>query len=199
MPHIDHSGNANAACKAGGRSGGIATAIARAAGLRLMAFDVDGVLTDGTIWYSTEGDAFKGYSTLDGHGLKMLQMAGIEVAIISGRRSRSLELRCQNLGVARLYQGVEDKRGQLDGLLAELSLTREQAGYMGDDVVDLPILRACGFSATTADGHPLVREHVDVVTVRGGGRGAARDVCDLILAAQGRLDALHARYLSDPA
>lgn len=162
-----------------------------------MAFDVDGVLTDGTIWYSADGDALKGFSTLDGHGLRMLQMAGIELAIITGRRSRALELRCENLGIARLYQGVEDKRGRLDLLLAELGLSRAEAGYMGDDVVDLPILRACGFAATTMDGHPLVREHVDLVTRRGGGRGAAREVCDFILAAQGKLDALHARYLLD--
>ncbi len=182
---------------AGNRAGSIEAAKARAAQMQLMAFDVDGVLTDGTIWYSADGDAFKGFSTLDGHGLKMLQMGGIELAIITGRRSRSLELRCENLGIARLYQGVEDKRTKLDELLSELSLTHEQAGYMGDDIVDLPILRACGFSATTGDGHPLVRQHVDVVTLRGGGRGAARDVCDFILAAQDKLEAMHARYLSD--
>jgi len=169
----------------------------RASTLRLMAFDVDGVLTDGTIWYSADGDAFKGFSTLDGHGMKLLEMAGVTVAIITGRRSRSVELRCENLGITRLYQGVEDKRAKLDELLAELSLTREQAGYMGDDVVDLPILRACGFAATTADGHPLVREHVDLVSQRGGGRGAAREVCDFILASQGKLDALYARYVTD--
>ncbi len=175
----------------------LADASKRAACLRLMAFDVDGVLTDGTIWYSAEGDALKGFSTLDGHGLKMLEMAGITLAIITGRSSRSLELRCENLGIARLYQGVADKRAKLHELLTELSLTREEAGYMGDDVVDLPILRACGFAATTADGHPLVRDHVAFVSQRGGGRGAAREVCDFILAAQGKLDALHERYLAD--
>ncbi len=169
----------------------------RAARLKLMAFDVDGVLTDGTIWFTADGDVMKGFSTLDGHGLRMLQMAGIELAIITGRRSKALEQRCANLQIDRLYQGVEDKRAVLHTLLDELKLDATQAGYMGDDVVDLPILRACGFSATTADGHPLVRNHVDMVASRPGGRGAAREVCDFILAAQGKLDAFHARYLAD--
>jgi len=169
----------------------------RAARLKLMAFDVDGVLTDGTIWFTADGDVMKGFSTLDGHGLRMLQMAGIELAIITGRRSKALEQRCANLQIQRLYQGVEDKRAVLHTLLGELKLDAAQAGYMGDDVVDLPILRACGFSATTSDGHPLVRQHVDMVASRPGGRGAAREVCDFVLAAQGKLDAFHARYLAD--
>lgn len=169
----------------------------RAAALKLMAFDVDGVLTDGTIWYSAEGDVMKGFSTLDGHGLRMLQQGGLELAIITGRRSKALEQRCENLGIARLYQGVEDKRATLHTLLAELRLDAQQAGYMGDDVVDLPILCACGFAATTADGHPLVREHVDFVATRPGGRGAVRELCDFILDAQGKLSGLLARYLPD--
>ncbi|QSI77896.1 MULTISPECIES: HAD family hydrolase [Niveibacterium] len=169
----------------------------RAARLKLMAFDVDGVLTDGTIWFTAEGDVMKGFSTLDGHGLRMLQMAGIELAIITGRRSKALEQRCANLQIERLYQGVEDKRAVLHSLLGDLKLEPAQAGYMGDDVVDLPILRACGFSATTSDGHALVRNHVDWVAGRPGGRGAVREVCDFILAAQGKLDAFHARYLAD--
>ncbi|MCX9154830.1 phenylphosphate carboxylase subunit delta [Niveibacterium sp. 24ML] len=169
----------------------------RALRLKLMAFDVDGVLTDGTIWFTAEGDVMKGFSTLDGHGLRMLQQAGIELAIITGRRSKALEQRCENLQITRLYQGVEDKRAVLRGLLAELKLDASQAGYMGDDVVDLPILRACGFAATTADGHPLVRQHVDMVSSRPGGRGAVREVTDFILEAQGQLAAFNARYLAD--
>ncbi|WP_341676164.1 phenylphosphate carboxylase subunit delta [Niveibacterium sp. SC-1] len=171
----------------------------RAAQLKLMAFDVDGVLTDGTIWYSAEGEVFKGFSTLDGHGLKMLRDGGIELAIITGRHSKALEKRCENLGITRLHQGVEDKRAVLETLLAELGLEAAQAGYMGDDVVDLPILTACGFAATTADGHALVRERVDYVSQRAGGRGAAREVCDFILDAQGKLAAQLARYLGDTA
>src|SRR5690606_16790261 len=144
--------------------------------------DVDGVLTDGSLYFTPNGDEIKAFSSLDGHGLKMLQAAGIEVAIISGRSSRALELRAANLGIAELHMGVEDKRACLDALLARRSLTREQAGYMGDDVVDLPILRACGFAATPVDGHAFVRRHVDYVARHPGGRGAVREVCDYILA-----------------
>lgn len=168
----------------------------RAAGLRFMAFDVDGVLTDGTLYFTSAGDEMKAFNTLDGHGLKLLQQCGLRLAIISGRRSRALELRAQNLGIDLLRQGVEDKRAELLALLGQLGLAPAQAGYMGDDVVDLPILRACGFSATVGDGHPFVQRHVDYVTRRPGGRGAVREVCDFILAAQGKLDALHAAYLA---
>lgn len=174
----------------------MASAAEHAAALKLMAFDVDGVLTDGTIWYSAEGDALKGFSTLDGHGLKMLQMSGIEVAVISGRRSRALELRCENLGITRLAQGVEDKPAALRQMLAGLGLTADQAGYMGDDIVDMPILSVCGFSATTADGHPLLKGRVDYVSSRAGGRGAARECCEFILEAQDKLAPLLERWLT---
>ncbi|MDQ7988752.1 MAG: HAD family hydrolase [Candidatus Dactylopiibacterium sp.] len=168
---------------------------AQAATLRLMAFDVDGVLTTGDLYFTPAGDEIKVFSSLDGHGLKMLQEAGIEVAIITGRKSAMVEHRAENLGIRHLFQGVADKRAALAALCGELGLTTRQAGYMGDDVVDLPILRSCGFSATVADGHPFVRQHVGFISTLGGGRGAAREVCDFILAAQDRLDALHAAYL----
>lgn len=164
--------------------------------IHLMGFDVNGVLTDGSLYFTPNGDEIKAFSSLDGHGLKMLQAAGIEVAIISGRSSRALELRAANLGIAELHMGVEDKRACLDALLARRSLTREQAGYMGDDVVNLPILRACGFAATPVNGHAFVRRHVNYVARHPGGRGAVREVCDYILASQGRLDAMLAAYLA---
>lgn len=167
----------------------------RAAQLRLMGFDVDGVMTDGSLYFGPQGEELKVFSSLDGHGLKMLQQTGIEVAIISGRSTQALALRARNLGISELFMGVEDKRACLHALLERKGFTAEQAGYMGDDVVDLPILRACGFSATPADGHPFVQQHVDLVTRRSGGRGAVREVCDFILAAQGRLDAMHQAYL----
>ena len=126
----------------------------RAGKLKLMAFDVDGVLTDGSLYYTDEGVEIKAFNTLDGHGLKMLQQAGITVAIITGRRARCVELRAQNLGICHLFQGVENKLEQMQTLLAELGIGANEAGYMGDDVVDLPVMRALGFSATTADGHP---------------------------------------------
>lgn len=167
-----------------------------AAQLKLMAFDVDGVLTDGTLWFTSAGDEMKGFSSVDGHGLKMLREGGVDLAIITGRRSRAVELRAENLGIARLHQGVEDKRAVLLELAARLGIAPAQCGYMGDDVVDLPILRACGFAATVPQGEPLVKRHVQYVATRPAGGGAVREVCEFILAAQGKLDALQARYLA---
>ena len=171
-------------------------AAGKAANVVLMGFDVDGVLTDGTLYFSSAGDEMKAFSSLDGHGLKMLQRAGVEVAIISGRSSRALELRAMNLGVKELHMGVADKRALLTGLAAQRAIDLTQTGYMGDDVVDLPVLRACGFSATAADAHGEVLARVDYVATRGGGRGAVREVCDLIIRARGKWDAVMAEYLS---
>jgi 3-deoxy-D-manno-octulosonate 8-phosphate phosphatase (KDO 8-P phosphatase) len=152
----------------------------------LMGFDVDGVLTDGSLLFGPEGEQLKTFSSLDGHGIKLLMEAGIEVVIISGRSSQALAQRAQNLGITELHMAVHDKLGCMKNILAARQLHLAQAGYMGDDVVDLEILTACGFSATVADGHASVRRYVDVVSRHGGGRGAVREVCDLILAAQGK-------------
>jgi len=168
----------------------------RAAQVVLMGFDVDGVLTDGTLYFSSLGDEIKAFSSRDGHGLKMLQWAGVEVAIISGRSSRALELRAQNLGIAALHMGVDDKRALMAELAARRGIELAQTGYMGDDVVDLPILRACGFSAAVGDAHDEVLAHVDYVAGKGGGRGAVREVCDLILRAQGKWNTAMADYLA---
>jgi 3-deoxy-D-manno-octulosonate 8-phosphate phosphatase (KDO 8-P phosphatase) len=169
---------------------------AKAAKVRLMGFDVDGVLTDGKLYYTSQGDEMKAFSSLDGHGLRMLQTAGIEVALISGRQSPALALRAQNLAIAELHMGVADKRALMAQLLARRGLDFSAAGYMGDDIVDLPILRACGFSATVADGHAEVLARVDYVAQKVGGGGAAREVCDFILRAHGVWDAMLARYLT---
>ncbi|MFZ2855732.1 MAG: HAD family hydrolase [Rhodocyclaceae bacterium] len=171
----------------------------RASRLRLMAFDVDGVLTDGSLYYTDEGVEIKAFNTLDGHGLKMLQQSGVTVAIITGRRARCVELRASNLGIEHLFQGVENKLEQMHALLATLDILPEEAGYMGDDVVDLPVMTALGFSATTADGHTLVGRHANFVTTRAGGRGAAREVCEFIMHAQGKLEPALAAYLGAPA
>lgn len=172
------------------------SAAQKAAKVRLMGFDVDGVMTDGSLYFTPGGDEIKAFSSLDGHGLKMLAAAGIEVVIISGRSSRALELRAANLGITELHMGVEDKRGCMLELLARRKLTAAEAGYMGDDVVDLSVLRICGFSATPTDGHGFVKRHVCFVSEKPGGRGAVREVCDYILQAQGRLDSMLASYLS---
>jgi len=172
------------------------TAAEKAAALKLMGFDVDGVLTDGTLYFTPQGEEIKTFSSLDGHGIKMLQSAGVEVVIISGRRSRALELRAQNLGITELHMAVDDKRSLMQAIVAKRGITLAEAGYMGDDVVDLPILRVCGFSASVADGHAEVTSRVDFVAGRPGGRGAVREVCDFILRSQGKWEGLMAGYLA---
>lgn len=172
-----------------------AAAQAQARQLKLMAFDVDGVLSDGSLFYADDGIEIKAFNTLDGLGLKMLQNAGIVVAIITGRRARCVEQRAHNLGIRHLFQAVDNKRETLDLLLTELGISADQAGYMGDDIVDLPIMNACGFSATPSDGHALVQHYASLTTARGGGRGAARETCEFILDAQGKLEAAFAPYL----
>lgn len=172
------------------------SATTKAARVALMGFDVDGVLTDGTLYYSARGDEMKGFLTRDGYGIKMLAEAGVQIAIITGRESDIVTQRARNLGISLVLQGVEDKRTAMNDLLSRLGLGFEQAGYMGDDVVDLPLLRACGFSATVADGHPLVLTRVDHVSPFDGGRGAVREVCEFLLTAQNKIDATLARYLA---
>ncbi len=163
--------------------------------LRLVAFDVDGVLTDGGLYLSDSGEEFKRFNTLDGHGLKMLKASGVELAIITGRTSKCVQLRAANLGINRLYQGVEDKLAVMQSLLAELKLAPEAAAFMGDDVVDLPIMRRVGLALSVPGAPQIVRDHAHYVSQRDAGHGAVREVCELILAAQGTLDAQLAPYL----
>ncbi len=168
---------------------------ARIKPLRLVAFDVDGVLTDGGLYLSDSGEEFKRFNSLDGHGLKMLKASGVELAIITGRTSKCVELRARNLGITRLYQGVEDKLAVMQALLAELKLAPEAAAFMGDDVVDLPVLRRVGLALSVPDAPQVVRDHAHYVSQRDAGHGAVREVCELILGAQGTLDAQLAPYL----
>jgi 3-deoxy-D-manno-octulosonate 8-phosphate phosphatase (KDO 8-P phosphatase) len=159
----------------------------RAKSLKLMIFDVDGVMTDGTLYYSEHGEELKAFNIQDGHGVKMLKQAGVEVALITGRRSRAVELRAANLGITHVFQGVEDKRGAYAALLAQLSLAAAQSGYMGDDLIDLPLITRCGFSATVPAAPEAVRSRSHYITRAPGGRGAVREVCEFILDAQGLL------------
>ena len=163
--------------------------------LRLVAFDVDGVLTDGGLYLSDSGEEFKRFNSLDGHGLKMLKASGVELAIITGRTSRCVEQRAKNLGIARLYQGVEDKLAVMQSLLAELKLAPEAAAFMGDDVVDLPVMRRVGLALSVPAAPQVVRDHAHYVSLREAGHGAVREVCEMILDAQGTLDAQLAPYL----
>ncbi|HEX5337374.1 MAG TPA: HAD hydrolase family protein [Gallionella sp.] len=167
----------------------------RAKLIRLVAFDVDGVMTDGGLYLSDSGDEFKRFNSLDGHGLKMLKASGVETAIITGRTSRCVELRAKNLGIAHVYQGVENKLDAMIDLLNKLKLSRDAAAYMGDDVVDLTVMRHVGLALSVPEAPALVREHSDYVTQRGGGYGAVREACELIMSTQGTLDAQLARYL----
>ena len=164
--------------------------------VRLVAFDVDGILTDGGLYLTDSGEEFKRFNSLDGHGLKMLKASGVEIAIITGRTSRCVELRAKNLGITRLYQGVEDKWAAMQALLAELNIAPTDAAFMGDDVVDLPVMRRVGFSITVPNAPPIVRDHAHYLTQREGGHGAVRETCELIMSAQGTLDAQLAPYLS---
>ena len=168
----------------------------RAKNIRLIAFDVDGIMTDGGLYLSDSGEEFKRFNSLDGHGLKMLRASGVEPAIITGRTSRCVELRARNLGITHLYQGVENKLAAMQDLLDKLGITFDAAAFMGDDVVDLPVMRRAAFSASVPEAPQVVRDHTHYVTRRKGGHGAVREVCELLMSAQNTLDAQLAPYLS---
>jgi 3-deoxy-D-manno-octulosonate 8-phosphate phosphatase (KDO 8-P phosphatase) len=168
----------------------------KARGVRLMGFDIDGVMTDGRLYFSPNGDELKTFFSRDGLGLKMLQRAGIELAIITGRDSAIVTRRAENLGIKLVFQGVEDKRAVMARLLEEKRLDFSQAGYMGDDVVDLGVMTACGFAATVPDCHGAVRQIADYVARAPAGAGAVREVCELLLQAQGKWDSTLAAYRS---
>ncbi len=168
----------------------------RAKQVRVAAFDVDGVLTDGALYYTDAGEEFKAFHVQDGHGLKMLQESGVIIAIITSRSSKLVANRARNLGIEHLYQGVENKLQAMHELLQRLGLDLGAASYMGDDVIDLPLLRRCGYAASVPEAPALVRQHAHYVTRAGGGRGAVREFCETVLHAQGTLDAALARYLA---
>ena len=169
--------------------------LARAANVRVVAFDVDGVLTDGSLYFGADGAEQKAFHARDGHGLKMLKASGVEICIITGRSSTIVAQRMAELGIRHVYQGQEEKRGALETLLRELNLPAAQAAYVGDDIVDLPAMLHAGLAIAVADAHPLVRRHAHWRTPNGGGRGAARDVCELIMTAKGTFEAQIQKYL----
>ncbi len=167
----------------------------RAARVRLVVFDVDGVLTDGGLFIDTEGREHKVFHSRDGHGMKMLQQSGVAIAIITGRSSPAVAHRMASLGIEHVYQGQQDKLPAFRALLQSLSLTEAQTAYVGDDVVDLPVMRRAGLAVAVQDAHELVKRHAHWITAHDGGRGAARDVCELIMEAQGHLEAALGAYL----
>ncbi len=166
----------------------------RAKNIRVAAFDVDGVLTDGALYYADSGEELKRFSVHDGHGMRMLKDSGVTLAIITSRRSRCVEERARNLGIELLYQGVEDKLTAFRELLGRCGVEATACAYVGDDLVDLPVMRRCGLAATVPDAPALVRRHAHFVTRSRGGEGAVREFCELILYGQESLATRHADY-----
>jgi 3-deoxy-D-manno-octulosonate 8-phosphate phosphatase (KDO 8-P phosphatase) len=160
---------------------------ARARAVRLAIFDVDGVMTDGTLYIGGQGEAFKAFNILDGHGVKMLQSAGVATAIISGRSSDAVVRRASELSIIHVVQGAKDKLAAFDELTARLGVQPAECAFMGDDLPDLPVMRNCGLAVAVANAVDAVKSAAHYVTRASGGRGAVREFCELVLRAQGQL------------
>ncbi|MBI5971233.1 MAG: HAD family hydrolase [Deltaproteobacteria bacterium] len=163
--------------------------------VRLVIFDVDGVMTDGRIHYTDQGVEIKSFNVKDGHGIKLLMRAGIEAGIITARQSKTVDVRARDLGITIVAQGRKDKLEAFEEIIKKQGIKPEEAAYVGDDVVDLPVLRRVGFSVAVSDAVDTVKAAVDYVTRKKGGNGAVREVVELILKAQGKWDSVMERYL----
>ena len=161
---------------------------AKAEKIRLLILDVDGVLSDGLIYMGNNGEELKAFNVRDGYGIRCALTSNIEVAIITGRKAKLVEDRCDTLGITHLYQGQSDKLLAYRELLTKLALKPEQVAYVGDDLIDWPVMAEIGLSVAVADAHPVLIPRADYVTHIAGGRGAVREVCDLLLLAQGKFD-----------
>jgi 3-deoxy-D-manno-octulosonate 8-phosphate phosphatase (KDO 8-P phosphatase) len=168
----------------------------KAANIKLAVFDVDGVLTNGQLILGESGNEYKSFHVRDGHGLVMLLESGCKIAVITARSSNIVAERMASLGIEYVYQGQKDKGARLMKLIDELELEREQVAYVGDDVIDLPAMIKVGLPIAVADARPEVKEHADWVTEDRGGQGAVREVCELIMKAQGNFDKRIEAYLS---
>ncbi|QIK36946.1 HAD hydrolase family protein [Caldichromatium japonicum] len=162
----------------------------RAARIRLVIFDVDGVLTDGSLFLGDDGQEYKAFNVRDGHGMTLLQESGVRLAVISGRTSKAVHLRMEGLGISDVFQGYRDKRLAYEALKDRHGLVDEEIAYVGDDLIDLPVMSQVGLAIAVADADPRVRALAHWCTEAPGGRGAAREVCELILEAQGHLTLL---------
>src|SRR5258706_2798835 len=171
-------------------------AVERARRVRLMAFDVDGVLTDGRLWYGPQGETLKAFSARDGLGMRMLADAGVSLAVLTSRQSEAVALRAAELGIQHVLQGSQDKQARFTALLAQIALDPASAGYMGDDLVDLPVLRRCGFACAPPGAPDLVQQHAHYVPSAPAEPAPVREVCEFVLRAQGKLDAAFAAYLA---
>ena len=163
--------------------------------IKLLILDVDGVLTDGRLFFDNEGIEYKCFHARDGHGIKLLRQTGVEVAVISGRRSNSVALRMKNLGIDHVYQGHEDKLGAFAELLEKTGLTPEQVAHVGDDVLDLPIMLRAGLAIAVNDANFAVKARADWCTELPGGQGAVREICDFLMQVQGTFDDIMRFYL----
>jgi 3-deoxy-D-manno-octulosonate 8-phosphate phosphatase (KDO 8-P phosphatase) len=171
-------------------------ALERARGVRLMVFDVDGVLTDGTLLYGPGGEEMKTFHAFDGHGMKMLAESGVACALLSGRRSAAVALRAAELGIVDVLQGIEDKLAAFQRLLQQKRLPLQNTGYMADELVDLPVLTRCGFACAPREAPDAVRTRVHYVAAAPAGRGAAREVCELVMRAQRKFEQALGKYLA---
>ncbi|MEE9551969.1 MAG: 3-deoxy-manno-octulosonate-8-phosphatase KdsC [Gammaproteobacteria bacterium] len=165
--------------------------------IRLVVFDVDGVLTDGGLILGESGDEYKIFHVRDGQGLVMLRDSGCHIAVITARSSKIVAERMTSLGIEYVYQGQHDKGKAMQGVMDKTQVTSEQTAYVGDDFIDLPAMRRVGLSIAVADAHPVVIDHAHWTTSAKGGQGAAREVCELIMQAQGTLETQIQHYLKD--
>ena len=167
----------------------------KAAEVRMVIFDVDGVLTDGSLFLGDDGQEYKAFHSKDGHGMVMLQGTGVQIGIITGRTSEVVRMRMESLGIEHVFQGHRHKLPAYEELLKRTGLTDSQIAFVGDDVVDLPIMGRVGLAIAVQDAHPLVKQHSHWQTASDGGRGAAREVCEMIMDAQGTLEEALAPYM----
>ena len=168
----------------------------RARSIQIVIFDVDGVLTDGTLYLTDSGEEIKAFNSRDGHGMKMLKASGVELAIITARESRCVKLRAKDLNISLLYQGEKNKLKVFESLVTKLGLDMSSCAYVGDDLIDLPVMTRCGLSICVPSAHALVKNHVHYVTSSAGGHGAIREICEMVMLAQGTLDAQLEKYLT---
>lgn len=170
-------------------------AIEKAKQIKLLILDVDGVLTDAKLFFDNQGNEYKAFHARDGHGIKLLRQTGVEVAVISGRKSDSVALRMKMLGIEHVYQGQENKQAAFLELIEKLDIEPIQAAHVGDDLLDLPIMIRVGLAIAVNDAHVAVKQRADWCTELSGGQGAVREVCDLIMQAQGHFDDVLNVYL----
>jgi len=168
---------------------------ARARNIKLLICDVDGVMTDGGLYFGDDGQEYKTFHSRDGLGMKMLQRSGVKLAVITARTSEVVTHRMNNLAIEYVFQGQQNKVQAFEQLCSDLGLGNEQVAYVGDDVVDLPVMTKVGFAVAVADAHEVVKQHAHWVTEHGGGHGAVRDVCELLMKAQNTFEEQLSVYL----